>query len=898
MTLATRAPWLAAAALAAAALTGCPDETKPRLYKSYETPPSGLFTDTAPAVWDQTNPGDKLEVTQDLIGQMKLLGPQLVYEKDKTDPAKLSLRGVNFSVFSQRAEKVRLLLFNDPNSNKATQQFEMTRLSGSDVWNVFVEGVGLGQYYGYVAWGPNWRFDENWYPGSVFGFQNDVDAEGNRFNPNKLLFDPYCKIFNRGHDWSKGSAGTGPDRVSLTYGAGMKCRVVQSTYTWGDEEKAWREGRDADSVDGHHWNEMVVYEVHPKGFTANASSGVKHSGTFRGFGEKAAYLKDLGITAVEMLPPFEKALDAGYWGYNTLGFFAPEHSYLSRNEMAEGIDEFKWMVEELHKQGIEVILDVVYNHSGEGGLWRQKIYSGPIPTNPTNLDPIETASLLGFRGLDNALYYALPPGNGREYCDYTGVGNTMRCNSPPMQRLIIDSLRYWVEEMHVDGYRFDLAPALGGKDGHYLTCPTSADRGSRKDCGQNSDCDQNEICTWDGGRNRNTCGKGGIDWDAASTMVQTIIDDPVLQKHNTRIIAEPWGAGGYPVGGFAATKNADKPGYGWGEWNNKFRDWWRSFVNQGWALNSKQDGADGGYVIAGSEGLFKWNGRKPYHSINFVTCHDGMTMYDLVSYSGKVNGCGPLNPRCCSDPYSSFCQEAVNSGTGDNRCRDWKGGSCNGVECGQLACYSGACVEAEPVKLQMMRNWFLAMAFSHGTPMIFGGDEWARTQLGNNNTYTPEADNSYSWHDWGQWEAQDDRWRLNDFVKQALRFRREHAYAFAPKDYGTFQDAYWRNEDGTPKKDAAWGSRTLMIHFSDKSKGPELAILINMDETDKNFTLPTGRSWKRLIDTQYFYDSASYLNEKKVSLRKSANATLDAPEAVPGPGYGVKSRTIVVLEAR
>ncbi len=883
-------PWFAGVVLTTL-LAGCPDEGKPRLYKTAELP-SGLSTDAPPALWHEKELGQKVEVTEEGVTSMQFLGAHLMVDSAGV------YRGVNFAVYSQRAEKVRLLLFDDPESNRATREFEMTRYG--DVWNAYVEGVGLGQHYGYIAWGPNWQFDEAWYPGSIHGFRSDVDLAGNRFNPNKLLFDPYCKVFHRRHDWSKGSAGTGPDRVSNTQGAAMKCRVVKSDYQWSEEEKSWRQARIEDTLAGHKWNELVLYEVHPKGFTANASSGVKHPGTFRGFGEKAAYLKELGVTAVEMLPPFEKAGDAGYWGYNTLGFFAPENTYLSRNRMAEGLDEFKGMVEALHAEGIEVILDVVYNHSGEGGLWRQKIFSSSLPNNPTNLDPIETASLLGFRGLDNALYYALPPGNGREYCDYTGVGNTMRCNSPPMQRLIIDSLRYWVEEMHVDGFRFDLAPALGAKDGRYDACPTSQDRGTGKVCYSASECEKDEKCNWDGYQQKGFCGKTGIDWDAASTIIQTIVDDPVMQRNNTRIIAEPWGGGGYPVGGFAIAKTGNKS-FGWGEWNNKFRDWWRSFQNwDDWKLSSQQDGATGGYVIAGSEGLFKWNGRKPYHSVNFVTCHDGMTMYDLVSYDGKVNGCSPLNPRCCTDAFSSFCQEAANSGTDDNRSRDWDkyGQQCGAITCGNgQSCYVGSCVDAEAMKRQLMRNWMLAMAFSHGTPMLFGGDEWMRTQLGNNNTYTPEADNSYSWHDWGLWQGQDDRWRLQDFVKKSLQFRREHSATLAPLEYGTFKDEFWRNADNTQKTGSGWDVRTLMIHYSDRTKGPELAVLINMEGGDVTFTLPPGKTWKRLIDTQMYFDSPAYLNEKKLPLRSSANATLDKPETMPA-SYSVKSRSIVIMEAK
>jgi isoamylase len=875
-------PLLVAAALAGAALlTACPSEKLPRLYARFDSPPSGLVTDSTPALWDTTVPGEKVALTEDLISGQQVLGAQLV--KDLAG----KFRGVNFSVYSQRADKVRLELFDDPESPRATREFEMARFG--DVWNVYVEGVGLGQHYGYLAWGPNWAFDESWFPGSIRGYHADVDVAGNRFNPNKMLFDPYCKVFHRGHDWAKGSAGTGPDRIQSTFAAAMKCRVVQSGYVWSDEEIDWREGRRNDSRAGHHWNDLVIYEAHAKGFTANSSSGVPHYGTYRGFAEKADYLSDLGVNAVELMPPFDKADDAGYWGYNTLGYFAPEHSYMTLNRMAEGIDEFKFMVDELHKRDIEVILDVVYNHTGEGGLWRQKIYVTD-QSQPYNLDPQNIASLFGFRGLDNATYYALPPGDGTQYCDYTGVGNTMRDNAPPMRRLIIDSLRYWVEEMHVDGFRFDLAPALGAKDGKYDNCPTSANHNG-----------------------------GGITWDVKSTMVQAVIDDPVLKKYNARVIAEPWGGGYYALTQSPAA--SDGKGYAWAEWNGRFRDWWRSFVNNNtrrcetkdgsgnctfwsgvdlWNFNHSQDGVDGGKALTGSDFMFQPGGRKPYHSINFVTCHDGMTMYDILSYNAKVNGCSPLNPRCCNDPLSSFCQEAQNSGTDDNRSFNWTEGSptCNASGgCGWgTFCYGSQCVESEGLKRMLMRDLFLGMMISHGTPMVFGGDEWMRTQLGNNNTYTPEADNAYSWHDWGAWQGVDERQRMRDFVKQAIRFRKDHASLLAPADYGTFQDAFWRNADNTQKTGTGWDARTVMIHYS--AKAPELLILVNMDDGDVSFTLPTGRTWKRLIDTQAYFDTLGYLNDQKLSTKASANATLDNPETMVNPTYGVKSRSIVVMEAR
>jgi glycogen operon protein len=477
----------------------------------------------------------------------------------------------------------------------------------------------------------------------------------------------------------------------------------------------------------------------------------------------------------------------------------------------------------------------------------------------------------------DASYYALPSDNGHAYCDYTGVGNTMRCNNAPVKRLIIDSLRYWVEEMHVDGYRFDLAPALGAKDLEFDNCPTSSDKN----------------------------GKSGIQWDPHGTIVQEIVDDPILRKHNTRIIAEPWGAGGYPVGQFPASSVGD--GYGWGEWNNRFRDWWRSFVNDDtWLLNRQQDGADGGYVIAGSEPMFRPNGRHPYHSINFITCHDGMTMYDLVSYNQKVNDCSPLNPVCCTSPMSSFCQEAKNSGTDDNRSRNWIGGG----ECGDpnvdtdncgwgWACVQGHCVQTgEAFKRQLMRNWFVAMMISNGTPMIFGGDEWLRTQLGNNNTYTPEADNAYSWHDWGAWQANDERWRMYDFVSKAIAFRKANAAALAPVDYGQRSPFSWKTFENRDASGTDWEHRSLMIHYYDSSRGPQLAILINMEADALNFQLPGGKSWHRVLDTQAAFDQPSYLVEKGIPLRTSGNIDLGAGETVPGSTYRVQSRTIVVLEAQ
>ena len=749
--------------------------------------------------------------------------------------ARLVDRGANFGVYSERATRVELLLFDDPESKNATRQFQMTRFG--DVWNVYVEGVGLGQHYGYIAFGPNWPFDARWRPGQIDGFVADVDAQGNRFNPNKLLLDPYCKALHRDHDWSKASVASGPARTESTYAAASKCVIAESKYAWSADEDTWRKSRQLEAFGGHRWNDVILYEAHPKGFSASPASGVKHPGTFRGFGELADYLADLGITAVEMLPVHEKALDGGYWGYNTLNFFAPEISFASDKMPGHVLDEFKWMVDQLHQRGIEVVIDVVYNHTGEGGFWRDKIEQDDSGIGDTtsliNFDAKEVASIYSFRGLDNAAYYAVNPVDGT-YWNNTGVGNETRPNHRPMRRLILDSLHFYAEELHVDGFRFDLAPILGEKD-----------------------LDYNH---WD---------------DVKNTVLQDIVDDPVLQKYNTRLIAEPWSAGGnygVKIGAFPAASS--KPGTAFGEWNGRFRDWWRAFVNfDTWTLSSQEgEKGTGGFLMTGSYDWYQPSGRRPYHSTNYVTCHDGFTMYDVFSYDQKRNKCGPLNPVCCDQPTSPFCDR--DSGESNNRSKSW----------GQ---------DKEDFKRQLMRNLFAAMLFSHGTPMLYGGDEWMRTQLGNNNAYSTRADNDKNWFQWGEWKSQDERWRMRDFVKAMIKVRKDHAYAFAPDDFGKGAPFRWENESG---QDPDWSSKHIAIHYHDRTRGPELYVLINMEGGDVKFTLAPG-SWVRLIDTQQYFDVATgagnFFDMTMADPKKTGNA---GEVALPGAEYVVKGRSIVIVE--
>jgi len=789
------------------------------------------------------------ELEWEAIGDLEHLGPT-VFDK-----------GTNFSLYSANAERVELLLFDDPESDRPTQQFEMTPYG--EVWNLYVEGVGEGQHYGFVLWGPNWSYEDTFYPGSLEGYKADVDEAGNRFNPNKVLFDPYGKVVHRDHDWGRGSAASGPYRQESTYGAAAKSVVVTSDYAWNDD--AWIDARKSGTLEGHGPADAIIYEVHLKGISQNAASnqwGVENPGTYRGLGEMAGYLADLGITAVELLPVHEKPLDGGYWGYNNISYFALENSYsaawFNGGEPVEVIDEFKWMVDELHAAGIEVIVDVVYNHTGEGGLWRTKLfYNDPDgdficdPASYAPLDSQELTTMLSWRGIDNASYYQLANANQAYWQGSTGVGNQVRANHEPGRKIIMDSLLYMVEELHVDGFRFDLAGVLGEAD----------DQPSQY-------------------------------WQTPSdTVLNEIIDHPVFQEHGTRMIAEPWttaydGSTQYPT-----SSNLD--GYAWGEWNANFRDWWRSYLNNKdnegdgyFSLNDTQ-GLDGGAVITASYDRYAWNGSKPYHTVNFITAHDGFTLADLFSFENKENGCGPLNPICCEDACSAWCDP--NSGDDNNHSANWAD--------------SG-------LKRQAIRNAFVGLFLSQGTPMMLGGDEWMRTKYGNNNSYSTWADNEWNWFRWGEWTSTNRnnvfRHRMHDFVRDVITFRKEHSYAFAPEEWGGGMPLAWKNEFNGDADGSTWDSRHIMIHYYDDgnwSDVPEVAILMNMEGGPVNFELPGGREWGVVIDTQAYYDLPGTSGEPTgwfddnpdADPFQSRNVQLDDPVEVSG-NYEVPANTIVVLE--
>jgi isoamylase len=531
--------------------------------------------------------------------------------------ASLSLDGANFSVYSKHATGIELLLFDCVDDAQPVRVIRINPLTNRTYhyWHVFVPGVKAGQIYGYRVEGP-------------------LDpVTGMRFDPDKVLIDPYGRATVVPNNYSREAARKMGDNTAVA----MKSVVVDSSaYDWEDDTPLNR-----------HSSRTIIYEMHVRGFTRHPSSGVSEMkrGTFAGLIEKIPYLKELGVTAVELMPVFQfddqDSLpgSVNYWGYAPVSFFAPHHAYSSRQDPLGPLDEFRDMVKELHRAGIEVILDVVFNHTTEGDQ------NGPT---------------LSLRGFDNRTYYILDQDRSR-YANYSGTGNTLNANHPVVRRMILDSLRYWVEEMHVDGFRFDLAAILGrDESGQVMLNPP-------------------------------------VLWDIES--------DPLLA--GTKLIAEAWDASGlYQVGSFI--------GDSWKEWNGHFRDDVRSFLRG-------ENGFVGRFAdrLLGSPAIYGHEEREVEQSVNFVTCHDGFTLNDLVSYDRKHNEANGEDNR---------------DGTNDNR--SW---NC-GVE------GSTEDVAVEKLRNRQVKNFFAVALIAAGMPMILMGDEVRRTQLGNNNAYC--QDNDTSWFDW------------------------------------------------------------------------------------------------------------------------------------------------------
>jgi glycogen operon protein len=655
--------------------------------------------------------------------------------------ASLTPDGVNFAVYSKHAAGMFLLLF-DAADGEPTDVIEL-RHRTKDIWHGLVRGVRAGQLYGYKARG---EYRPEW---------------GLRFNDAKLLLDPYAKAVTGkfrnvdnlllAYDAQPAARDGSPDTRDNTRVV-PKSIVVDDAFDW-----------QGDSARDVPLEKLVIYEVHVKGFTAHPSSGVQFPGTYLGFVEKIPHLTRLGVNAVELLPVHEYYVDdflvqrqlTNYWGYNSIGFFAPESSYSTGRTPGGPVSEFKTLVRELHKAGIKVILDVVYNHTGEGN---------------------EMGPTIGFRGLDNPVYYSLtgPEAQPRRYyMNYTGCGNSLNFDSPAVIRLVMDSLRYWVQEMHVDGFRFDLASVLG-REGH-----------------------------------------GGA-FQSSASFFDAISQDPVLNR--VILVAEPWDIGTYQVGNFPVD---------WSEWNGRFRDTMRRF-----AKGDPGQMADMGWRLTGSADLYGEDGRSAFNSVNFITCHDGFTLYDLVSYNGKHNERNGENNRDGSD---------------DNHA--WN--------CGVEGDTDDPTVTA--LRKQLVKNHVCHLLFASGTPMILGGDEFLRTQRGNNNAYC--QDNEISWFDWSAVTRHGD---ILDFVRKAIALTRRFPILQRRKfflgedlDDDRVPDLTWFAPDlGRPN----WHDpsvRTLCYQLdateetADRSAARLFFILNAHFETQwvKLPALDPGQGWYRIIDT-------------------------------------------------
>lgn len=658
--------------------------------------------------------------------------------KDHPLGATLNENGVNFAIFSQYAKEVYLLLF-DKSDGEPMDIIKLENRTGY-IWHTFVNGIKAGQLYGY----------------KVRGDYNPI--HGYRFNENKLLVDPYTKALTgkfKNIDNLLFAYNVGSSDKDLSIDQRDNTHVVPKSIVV-DNDFDWQGDKHPDIPLG----KLIIYEVHVKGFTAHNSSGVKHPGTYLGLIEKIPYLKDLGINAVELLPVHEFYIRdhltnrglSEYWGYNTIGFFAPESSYSTQIFLGCQVSEFKKLVRELHKADIEVILDVVYNHSGEGN---------------------ELGSTLCFKGIDNSTYYALqgPPEQPyRFYKNDTGCGNTVNIENPTVMRLVIDSLRYWVEVMHVDGFRFDMASVLA------------------------------QV-------------KGGFSKNSA--FFDAVSKDPILNR--IKMIAEPWDLKTYQVGNFPVN---------WSEWNGKFRDTARRFI-KGDAGQVK----DLAWRLTGSADLYGDDGRSPYNSINFITCHDGFTLKDIFSYNHKHN-------------------EANGEGNKDgiNENYAWN--------CG----HEGETDEVNIINLrkQMIKNALCCLLSSLGTPMILGGDEFMRTQEGNNNAYC--QDNEISWFNWDYEKKNSD---ILEFCQKAIAFRKRYTVLQRKKffsgkdtDADNVPDIAWFGENlGKP----LWDDPELKIlcYQLDGSEVPSelgnyhLFFILNADFNSHSIEIPqyNGMKWYRVIDT-------------------------------------------------
>jgi glycogen operon protein len=702
--------------------------------------------------------------------------------------------GVNFAIFSEGATRVDLCLFESPEAEVESTRLQMTEQTDY-VCHAYIPGLKPGQLYGYRIDGP---FDPK---------------QGFRYNPNKLLLDPYAKAVNGNIKWSNalfsypvvsGKADRDLKMDKRDSAAGMsKAVVIDPRFDWEDDTRP-----------DTPLHRSIIYEMHVKGFTIQRPAiDPELRGTYAGLASPAAvdYLKGLGVTAVELLPIHHFVHDKGlldgglrnYWGYNSIGFFAPHSEYSSSGSLGEQVREFKAMVKALHAAGIEVILDVVYNHTAEGNQY------GPT---------------LGFRGIDNRAYYHLVADNLRYYMDYTGTGNTFNISHPRTLQLVMDSLRYWVTDMHVDGFRFDLAAALA---------------------------------------------RGLYETGRLSSFLDTIHQDPTLSQ--VKLIAEPWdvGEGGYQVGNFPVK---------WAEWNGKYRDAVRDFWRGGSESDKGSLVADVAYRLSGSSDLYQHNGRSPAASINFVTAHDGFTLNDLVSYNEKHNKANGENNR---------------DGTNDNR--SWN--------CGVEGPTDDP--EINALRDKQKRNFLATLLLSQGVPMFLHGDEYGRTQQGNNNAFCQDNETS-----WMRWDWSDDQRELYEFTRKLIALRKEFPVLHRRKFFqgrsirGTdVRDIRWIRPDGQDMTEQEWSrSATQVLGMAlngqlmdeydergEKIKDDMLLLLLNAHHEDVPFTLPGQEGepdWELLVETA----------EARVTQAGQRGA--GGVSCQCGAVYNLQARSLVLLRQR
>jgi len=619
--------------------------------------------------------------------------------------------GVNFAVFARHANFVQLVLFEEGQDEPFIEiPLDAKKNKTGDIWHVFVPNLRPGVLYGYRVNGPF------------------APRLGHRFNPRAILLDPYARALSGGYLWG--------DRQEDHNRPGRLGKVVADDFDWGE-----------DIPPGIPLSDSVIYELHVRGFTRHNSSGVRHPGTFQGLCEKIPYLKALGVTAVQLMPALEfdemdvprrhpqtGATLLNYWGYAPLSFFAPKAAYASKP--GQQVREFKEMVRQFHREGMEVILDVVYNHTCEGN---------------------ENGSTLTFRGLDNAVYYLLDR-EGRYY-NFSGCGNTLNCNHPVVRDLIIDSLVELVSEYHVDGFRFDLAAVMArGAGGKVLEEPT---------------------------------------------LLQHIAEHPMLA--GTKLIAEAWDAGGLSLVGKLPTWGR------WAEFNGHFRDDVRRFV--------RGDGHATAAVakrISGSLDLYGTTAKHPYHSVNFVTCHDGFTLYDLVSYNKKHNWANGEDNR---------------DGWDDNL----------GFNCGQEGPTENQHIKA--MRQRQQRNFLTLMMVSQGVPFLLMGDEFGRTQHGNNNAYC--QDNELSWVNWDEAKK---NMGLARFVALLIALRKKY-FTLSREQF--LERVTWH---GTRVSDPDWTgqTRTLAMLLKGLPGQASFYVMLNAHWEPQRFQLPQLEGqwrWRRLVDT-------------------------------------------------